>query len=468
MSTQLENRVHLIGIGGAGMSGIARILLARGVAVSGSDAKDSSTVLALRALGAEIAVGHDAAHLPGPPATVVVSSAIRESNPELGAARERGLPVVHRAHALAALTAGRRLAAVTGTAGKTSTTSMLTVALQHCGLDPSFAIGGDLAASGSGAHEGSGDVFVVEADESDASFLAFSPSVAVVTNVEADHLDHYGSAEAYVAAFDEFLGGIVPGGALVTCVDDPGAAGLAARAEQRGIRVRRYGRDAGADARLVGFHPDGTGARVVLVHEGREHLLRLAVPGEHMALNALGALLAGVELGAEVDALLAGLAAFDGVRRRFEFRGRAAGVAVYDDYAHHPSKVAAQLRAARQVVDARPEGGGRVVVAFQPHLYSRTRDFAAEFGAALGLADEVVVLDVYGAREEPQPGVSGALIADAVPLPRDRVRFVPRWEDVPAVVAGIAGAGDLVITMGAGDVTVLAPEIVLELEKREP
>lgn len=466
--TELEKRVHLIGIGGAGMSGIARILLARGAAVSGSDAKDSRTVLALRALGADVSVGHDAAHLPEPPATVVVSSAIRESNPELAAARERGLPVVHRAQALAALTEGRRLAAVTGTAGKTSTTSMLTVALQHCGLDPSFAIGGDLAASGSGAHEGSGDVFVVEADESDASFLAFSPAVAVVTNVEADHLDHYGSAEAYVAAFDEFLGRIVAGGTLVTCLDDPGAAALASRAQERGIRVRRYGRAAGADARLVDFRPDGTGARVVLAHDGREHLLRLAVPGEHMALNALAALLAGVELGAEAEALLAGLAAFDGVRRRFEFRGRAAGVAVYDDYAHHPSKVAAQLRAARQVVDGQADGRGRVVVAFQPHLYSRTRDFAAEFAEALGLADEVVVLDVYGAREDPQPGVSGALIADAVPLPAERVRFVPRWEDVPAVVAGIAAAGDLVITMGAGDVTVLAPEILLELEKREP
>jgi UDP-N-acetylmuramate--alanine ligase len=344
---------------------------------------------------------------------------------------------------------------------------MLTVALQHCGLDPSFAIGGDLAVSGSGAHEGSGDVFVVEADESDASFLAFSPAVAVVTNVEADHLDHYGSAEAYVAAFDEFLGRIVAGGTLVTCLDDPGAAALAARALERGIRVRGYGRADGADARLVDFRPDGTGARVVLAHDGREHLLRLAVPGEHMALNALAALLAGVELGAEADALLAGLAAFDGVRRRFEFRGRAAGVAVYDDYAHHPSKVAAQLRAARQVVDGQADGRGRVVVAFQPHLYSRTRDFAAEFAEALGLADEVVVLDVYGAREDPQPGVSGALIADAVPLPAERVRFVPRWEDVPAVVAGIAAAGDLVITMGAGDVTVLAPEILLELEKRE-
>jgi UDP-N-acetylmuramate--alanine ligase len=462
-ATPLADRVHLIGIGGAGMSGIARILLARGAAVSGSDAKDSRVVLALRALGAEVAVGHDPAHLPAAPATVVISSAIRATNPELVAARERGLSVVHRAEALAALTAGRRLAAVTGTAGKTSTTSMLTVALQHCGFDPSFAIGGDLTASGSGAHEGTGNVFVVEADESDASFLAFSPEIAVVTNVEADHLDHYGSAEAYVAAFSDFLGRIGPGGVLVTCADDLGAAALARVAEERGIRVRRYGRADAADAQLLEFRPDGAGSRVVLRHEGVEHLLRLGVPGEHMALNALGALLAGVELGADPKELLEGLAAFDGVRRRFEFRGRAAGVAVYDDYAHHPSKVAAQLRAARDVAGEQ----GRVVVAFQPHLYSRTRQFATEFGAALGLADEVVVLEVYGAREDPEPGVSGALVADAVALPREHVRYVPRWADVPAVVAGVAVPGDLVITMGAGDVTVLAPEILLELEKRE-
>ncbi len=452
--------VHFIGIGGAGMSGIARILLARGERVTGSDARESATVLALRALGAEVHVGHDAAHLPDPPATVVVSSAIRESNPELAAARARGLPVEHRATALAALTRGRRLAAVTGTAGKTSTTSMLTVALQHGGLDPSFAIGGDLATSGSGAHEGTGDIFVAEADESDASFLAFSPEVAIVTNVEADHLDHYGSPAAYVAAFDEFLGRIIPGGTLVTCLDDPGAAALAATARARGIRVRSYGKAEGADARLVAFRPDGPGARIVLALDGVEHRLRLPVPGAHMALNALAALLAGVALGAPAEGLLEGLAAFDGVRRRFEFRGRAAGVAVYDDYAHHPTKVAAQLRAARDVA-----GTGRVVVAFQPHLYSRTRQFAREFGTALGLADEVVVLDVYGAREDPEPGVSGALVAEHVPLAPEHVRFVPRWAEVPAVVAGMARSGDLVITMGAGDITVLAPEILLELSR---
>lgn len=455
----LADRVHLIGIGGAGMSGIARILLARGARVSGSDAEESATVLALRALGARVEIGHDPAHLPAAPATVVVSSAIRETNPELAAARAGGLPVAHRAQALAALTRGRRLAAVTGTAGKTSTTSMLTVALQHCGLDPSFAIGGDLTSSGSGAHEGTGELFVVEADESDASFLAFSPEVAIVTNVEVDHLDHYGTAAAYRGAFVAFLDRITSGGTLVTCADDPGAAALAPAAEQRGIRVLRYGRSDDAMARLVEFVPDGAGARIVFALDGVTHRLRLPVPGEHMALNALAALLAGRALGAPVDGLLGGLAAFDGVRRRFEFRGRAAGVAVYDDYAHHPTKVAAQLRAARDVA-----GTGRVVVAFQPHLYSRTRDFAREFGVALGLADEAVVLDVYGAREDPEPGVSGALVADEVTLPAEHVHYVPHRADVPATVARVARPGDLVITMGAGDVTVLGPEILRELD----
>ncbi|GAA1837483.1 UDP-N-acetylmuramate--L-alanine ligase [Pseudonocardia ailaonensis] len=457
----LGSRVHLVGIGGAGMSGIARILLARGVAVSGSDAKDSRTVLALKALGAHIAVGHAAENLDqldGPP-VVVVSTAIRQGNPELVAARERGLDVVHRAQALAALTQGYRVGAVAGTHGKTSTTSMLTVALQHCGTDPSFAIGGDLTVTGAGAHHGEGDLFVVEADESDGSFTAYAPQVAVVTNVEPDHLDHHGDEAAYRAVFEEFLGRIAPGGTLVSCADDPGAEALAAVAEGRGITVRRYGRT-GSDATLLDFRPDGAGSRVVARYGGVEIALRLAVPGEHMALNALGALLAGVELGAPVDCLLSGLAAFDGVRRRFEYKGRAGGVAVYDDYAHHPTEVAATLRAAREV-----QAGGRVLVAFQPHLYSRTRTFADDFGRALALADEIVVLDVYGAREDPQPGVTGALVADAVPLPDERVHFVPAWGDVPRVLAGLARPGDLVITMGAGDVTVLGPEILLELDK---
>ncbi|WP_264081665.1 UDP-N-acetylmuramate--L-alanine ligase [Gandjariella thermophila] len=464
-------RVHLVGIGGAGMSGIARILLARGDAVSGSDAKDSRTVLALRAQGARIAVGHDAANLDlldGGPTAVVVSSAIRAANPELAEARRRGIPVLHRSEALAGLMVGHRVACVAGTHGKTSTTSMLTVALQHCGLDPSFAIGGDLNESGANAHHGSGGLFVAEADESDGSFLAFTPSVAVVTNVEADHLDHHGTVDAYVAVFDAFVTRIGPGGVLVACADDPGSAALADRAEAAGVRVRRYGFTAtgSGDATLRDFRAvsgDGeasAGGEVDVTLDGRTVRLRVSVPGEHMALDAAAALLAGVELGAPVDGMLAGLAAFGGVRRRFEFRGRAAGVRVYDDYAHNPTKVTAQLRASRLVA-----GDGRLVVVFQPHLYSRTRDFAAEFGRALGLADEVVVLDVYGAREEPIPGVSGALVAEAVPLPAERVHHEPSFDRVPALVAGLAQPGDLVITMGAGDVTLLGPEILAALER---
>jgi UDP-N-acetylmuramate--alanine ligase len=454
MPDRLE-RAHLIGIGGAGMSGIARILLARGKSVSGSDAKQSRAVDALRMQGARIDIGHAAANLDDPSA-VIVSTAIKQTNPELVEARRRGVPVLHRAEALAALMAGHRVACIAGTHGKTSTTSMLTVALQHCGLDPSFAIGGDLNESGSNAHHGGGEIFVAEADESDGSFLAFSPWVAVVTNVEADHLDHHGTVEAYVAVFDRFVERIEPGGLLVVCADDPGAAALADRA---GIRVRRYGRTA-TDVRLLGYEPVDTGGLARVSLDGKDIELRVAVPGEHMALNALGALAAGLELGAPLSGLLEGIAGFGGVRRRFEFKGRSRGVRVYDDYAHHPSEVATQLRAVRPVAD------GRVVVIFQPHLYSRTRLFAGEFAEALALADEVVVLDVFGAREQPEPGVSGALIADAVPLPREQVHYEPSFDKVPGLVADLVGDGDLVLTMGAGDVTMLGPELVAELDRR--
>ncbi|WP_367136713.1 UDP-N-acetylmuramate--L-alanine ligase [Saccharothrix sp. HUAS TT1] len=469
MSDVLD-RVHLVGIGGAGMSGIARILLARGAQVSGSDAKDSRTVLALRAQGAAIAVGHDGANLdqlPGGPTAVVVSTAIREDNPELVAARARGAVVLRRAEALAALMLDHRVACVAGTHGKTSTTSMLTVALQHCRLDPSFAIGGDLNESGANAHQGAGGVFVAEADESDGSFLFFSPSVAVVTNVEADHLDHHGTVEAYVAVFDSFLERIQPGGVLIACADDPGSAALAERAAKLGIRVRPYGRTATGpgSVRLVDYRPADSGgvARVELAGgaDADEVLdVRVAVPGEHMAANAIAALVAALELGADREGVLAGLAAFGGVRRRFEFKGQAGGVRVYDDYAHHPTEVAAQITAARPVA-----GEGRLVVVFQPHLYSRTRLFAEEFAAALSLADAVVVLDVYGAREEPEPGVTGALVSGLVSLDVGDVVYEPSFDRVPALVAGLVSDGDLVVTMGAGDVTMLGPEIVGELAK---
>ena len=451
--------VHFIGIGGAGMSGIARILLARGVPVSGSDRRDTPTLLALRALGARVELGHDPAHL-GDADTVVVSTAIRDDNPELAAARERGLRVLPRAVALAAVMAGKRSVAVAGTHGKTSTTSMLTVAVQACGVDPSFAIGGDLNESGSNAHAGRGDVFVAEADESDRSFLLLAPHGAIVTNVEADHLDNYGDLAAVEAAFDRFLQTIDPAGFLVLCADDPGSARL--RTVPTPARVRTYGTAEGSDLRLVDVEvgPETTDWTAVLDGEvlGR---VSIRVLGEHMARNSAAALLAGLELGLPAEGLVTGLGRFGGVHRRFELKGSVGGVRVYDDYAHHPTEVAAQLRAARAVA-----GTGRVVVAFQPHLYSRTREFAAAFGAALGLADEVVVMDVYGAREDPVPGVTGAMVADAVALPAGQVQFEPSWSAAAPTLAQRAQPGDLVITMGAGNVSMVGPEVLEALRAR--
>ena len=464
-------RAHLVGVGGAGMSGMARILADRGFPVSGSDARDSAVLAGLADRGVRVVVGHDATHLDlldGGPTAVVVSTAVRPDNPELRAARERGIPVVRRADALAALMSGRRAVCVAGTHGKTSTTSMLTVALQQAGADPSFAIGGELAASGLGAHHGSGDIFVAEADESDGSFLSFTPHGAVVTNLEPDHLDHHGTAEAYTAVFDQFVDRIEPGGFLVAGADDPGSAALARRVSLR--RVISYGRHPAAAVRVSESRtlPPSVGAADVTLADGRSVTLALQVPGDHMILNATAALAAGVELGLEPEALATGLAAFTGVRRRFEFKGSAAGVRVYDDYAHHPTEVAAQLRAARGMVGpGAPGGPGRLVVVFQPHLYSRTATFAAEFGTALGAADLVVLLDVYAAREDPVPGVSGVLIANAMrdtAVPDTAVHYHAQRDSAAEYVAGLLTEGDVVITMGAGDVTEVGPELLSRLE----
>ncbi|WP_127782500.1 UDP-N-acetylmuramate--L-alanine ligase [Rhodococcus sp. X156] len=462
-------RVHMVGIGGAGMSGVARILLARGGQVSGSDAKESRGVLALRARGAQVRLGHDPSALdllPGGPTTVVTTTAaIPKDNPELVEARRRGIPVTVRPKVLASLMTETRNVLVAGTHGKTSTTSMLVVALQRCAFDPSFAIGGELNESGTNAHHGSGDVFVAEADESDGSLLEYSPHVVVVTNVDYDHLDYFGTVEAYVAVFDAFLERIDPDGVLIACADDPGSAALADRAEAAGLRVQRYGRAEGADARLLSWSAaDGGGAgEVALAGESAARPMRLNVPGEHMALNALGALLAALAVGADPARALEGLTSFGGVHRRFQLTGSEAGVRVYDDYAHHPTEVQAVLRAARAVVEQQPDGPGRVVVLFQPHLYSRTLTFATEFGAALSLADEVVVLDVYAAREEPVAGVSGAIVAEAVTCP---VNYQPHLAAAPEQVAALTRPGDLVLTMGAGDVTMLGPEILRSLRLR--
>ncbi|MET0964921.1 MAG: UDP-N-acetylmuramate--L-alanine ligase [Nakamurella sp.] len=462
-------RAHLVGVGGAGMSGIARILADRGFAVAGSDARHSAVLDGLAARGVRTAVGHDAANLallPGGPTAVVVSTAVRPDNPEVLAARAAGVPVVRRADALAALMVGYRGVCVAGTHGKTSTTSMLTVALQQVGLDPSFAIGGELTGSGLGAHHGAGDIFVAEADESDGSFLSFSPHAAIVTKLEPDHLDHHGTAEAYTAVFDQFIDRIEPGGFLVVCADDPGTAALASRADLR--RVITCGRSDAAMVRLLDGLPavdaaagDVRGPAVRLT-DGQWVGLTLSVPGDHMMLNAVAALAAGVELGVDPHALANGLAAYTGVRRRFELKGEVAGITVYDDYAHHPTEVSAQIAAARGVLEssAVSSAGGRLAVVFQPHLYSRTASFAAAFGAALAGADLVVVLDVYGAREDPQPGVTGELIATAVPPGSATVLYHPDRPSAAEFVAGVLKPGDIVITMGAGDVTTIGPELL--------
>ncbi|QUR67966.1 UDP-N-acetylmuramate--L-alanine ligase [Mycobacterium spongiae] len=472
-------RVHMVGIGGAGMSGIARILLDRGGLVSGSDAKESRGVHALRARGAKIRIGHDASSLDllhgGVTAVITTRAAIPKTNPELVEARRRGIPVILRPLVLSKLMVDRTAVMVTGTHGKTTTTSMLIVALQHCRRDPSFAVGGELGEAGTNAHHGSGDCFVAEADESDGSLLEYSPDVVVVTNIESDHLDFYGSAEAYVGVFDSFVERLAPGGALVVCTDDPGAAALAQRTADLGIRVLRYGSAevpgetlAGA---LLSWEQHGTEAvaHIQLAPEltppPHQRAMRLSVPGRHMALNALGALLAAIEIGAAAEDVLDGLASFEGVRRRFELVGASgvgqASVRVFDDYAHHPTEVGATLAAVRTILDQ--GAGGRSLVVFQPHLYSRTKAFAADFGRALSAADEVFVLDVYGAREQPLAGISGASIAEHVRVP---VHYLRDFSAVAAEVAAAAGPGDVILTMGAGDVTLLGPEIVSALRVR--
>ena len=453
--------VHFIGIGGAGLSGIARIMLARGIPVTGSDAKDSRTLDALRALGATCHVGHDAAHLADAD-TVVVSTAVREDNPEVVAARARGLRLVPRSAALESVMQGRRVVAVAGTHGKTTTTSLLTVALQHCGADPSFAIGGDLNETGSNAHDGTGELFVAEADESDGAFLVYSPHAALVTNVEADHLDNYGTEEAYRAAFDEFVDRVDPAGFLVLCTDDPGADALADTAASRGRTVVRVGEREDAEVRAVDVRFAGTTSSFTVVDRGeRLGQVRLRIPGRHYVLDALAALACGLRLGFGFEALAAGLGSFSGTRRRMELKGEVGQVRVYDSYAHHPNEIRGDLQAARSVV-----GDGRLLVAFQPHMVSRTRIFGHDMGVALGAADAVVVMDVYVAREEPEPGVDGALVADAVPLPADQVVFEPSWSAVAGHLVERARPGDVVLTLGAGDVTLLGPEVLELLAER--
>jgi UDP-N-acetylmuramate--alanine ligase len=445
------------------MSGMARILAARGVTVSGSDAKDSRRMVSLRALDIDARVGHDARNIEGAD-MVVISTAIKPTNPEVQAAREAGIPVISRADALASLVAGSRCVAVAGTHGKTTTTSMLTTAIQQCGADPSFAIGSELNDTGANAHQGADDLFVVEADESDGSFLRLPAVAGIVTNVEPDHLDHWGDFAALEAAFVTFAAQICArGGFVAACADDPGARRLIEACRADGLDMRTYGESEDADYRLVDVVASASGVRADVWRDGVVVVsLDLQVHGRHNALNATAALVTGIGLGLPVADLASGLAAFTGTRRRFDFKGEVAGIRVFDDYAHHPTEIAATLRAARDVV-----GDGHLVVAFQAHHYYRTAMYVEEFGAALGLADRVVVLEVYAPGEEPIPGASGQSMASRVPRPAEDVLFEPSFSAVAEDLAAWAVPGDIVMTLGAGDIVMVGPEVLEVLARRQ-
>ncbi|MGB3909490.1 MAG: UDP-N-acetylmuramate--L-alanine ligase [Pseudolysinimonas sp.] len=445
--------LHFVGIGGSGMSGIARLFLEAGHRVTGSDRSESAAVRELRDLGAEVWVGHDAVHV-GDADTLVVTGALWQDNPEYQEALRRGIPVLHRAHALAWLVRGTRLIAVAGAHGKTTTTGMIVTALRELGADPSFVNGGVIAGYGRSSGRGQGEWWVIEADESDGSFELYDPAAVLVTNLDSDHLDHYGTQVAVEDAFVRVASGARE--LLVTCADDAGAGNVAARASAP--RALNYGAAADADVRLFDVDAGETVA-FGLSFAGAEFRVRLSVAGAHNALNAAGAFAVLAGLGFEPGAIARGLEAFTGTGRRFEHHATVAGVRVYDDYAHHPTEVVAALETARSVV-----GAGRVIAVHQPHLYSRTQAMAAEFAEVYErLADHTVVLDVYGAREDPIPGVTGALVADRF-NDASRVDYLPDWQQAAERVGEIARPGDLVMTLSCGDVYRIIPQLVAALE----
>jgi len=451
----LGKRIHFIGIAGAGMSGLARIALSHGLSISGSDSKDSSVVLALRTLGAQVHIGHDGAHLEGVD-IVVYSNAIAKSNPEIRRALELDIPLLTRAQALAVLMSTSKSLAVAGTHGKTTTSSMLTVALQACGTDPSFAIGGTLTASGSNAHRGTGEFFVAEADESDGSFLEYRPFGAIVTNVEHDHVDFFATEESVMEIFTEFAQSINPQGFFIYCKDDPGAEKIAAK--EFGATKISYGMHESADLLIdnIKLLPGGSTARALW--KGRSvGTIELHVPGHHNLLNAAAALAMGLCLGQPAAALLEGLASFQGAGRRFELKASVAGIRVIDDYGHHPTEIDVTLTAARRYA-----GDGRVLVIFQPHRYSRTQAFLEQFAQTLDLADLAILLEIYPASEKPIVGVSASLIAQKM----KHGKFVPNFLEASEEIISMAKPGDVILTLGAGDVNSLAPIIAQGLERR--
>lgn len=457
--------VHFIGIGGAGLSGMARILLQRGMSVSGSDAADSATLAELAQLGARCFVGHAPDQVEGAD-TVVVSTAVPATNPELIRAQELGLRLLPRSAALQSIMAADQVVAVAGTHGKTTTSSMIATILRHAGRDPSFAIGAVLTELGVNARHGSEPWFIAEADESDGAFLVYRPYLAIVTNVEPDHLDNYGTADAYHAAFEEFVDRIRPGGVLVVCVDDPGGAELARYGVAQGYEVVSVGETHTAQYQLTQLRLTGARSHFQLQPAGAAPIsVELQVPGRHYCLDAALAMVAAEQVGLTLQQAAAGVAQFRGNQRRMEYKGSTAGVTVYDSYAHHPREITADLEAARALATAE-NPPGRVLVVFQPHLVSRTRIFGAQMGQALGAADFVAVLDIFLAREAADPAVSGALVADAIPLPAERRLYAGEADTGIAAVVQHAERGDVILTLGAGDVTHLGPQILARLAAR--
>ncbi len=452
---ETHGTVHFVGIGGAGMSGIAHLFVTAGVPVSGSDIRATDTVEGLRARGVTVTIGHAAENI-GSADTLVVTGAIAEDNPEYVAARERGLPIVHRAQALAWLTRNHRLVAVAGAHGKTTSTAMIITALLALGADPSFVNGGVIRSLGTSAAPGSGEVFVVEADESDGSFLLYDTAISLVTNVDPDHLDHFGSEEAFEQAFVSFARKAKE--RVVISSDDPRSIAVTARLGDRAVTT--FGQAESADVRLTTLSTAGT-VSFTLRYLGADYFTELKVPGLHNAINAAGAFGVLVALGYEPQAALDAVAQFEGTERRFELRGTVAGVSVYDDFAHHPTEIRAALTGARGVV-----GDGRLIPIFQPHLYTRTRDMAEQFRDVLEtLADHTIIVPVYGARQDPIPGVTGALIADRYSDP-SRVTVIDDWQEAADYAAAMARPGDFLIPMGGGDIYRIIPQLLVALENR--
>ena len=457
LSELTNKRIHFIGLGGAGMSGIARIMLAQGISISGSDAKDSAVLSGLKTLGAQIFIGHQESNI-GDADILVVSSAIDQSNPEITAASAKGLTIMTRAQALALLMSESKSVAVAGTHGKTTTTSMLTVALQQAGLDPSFAIGGMINRGGTNAHWGSGEIFIAEADESDGSFLAYKPFGAIITNIELDHVDNFPDIESVNKIFIDFVDSIQSGGFLVAGIESPGVVNLLAQIKRTDIEIITYGESADYSISHISLQPSQSHARITKLGKVLGEL-SLCIPGNHNIENATAALAVGIKLGAPVADLLVGLSKFSGAKRRFENRGTVNGVTVIDDYGHHPTEVRVTLETAKRYAQS-----GRVIAIFQPHRYSRTAMFVQEFAEVLALADQVYLLEIYAASEAAIPGVSSILIANA--MPQEKVTFEPSMIDVVSSAVDEAKSGDLIITLGAGDVNLLVPLILQTLEEK--